>query len=294
VNDSDLYDPRPEPLVPPDCDLRGFSGFMLDVDRLLASELVAIGKPDECWAAVMLWCRAWKQTPAGSLPNDERVLAAFSGAGSRWTKVRSMALRGFILCKDGRLYHHVLAEQVMSAWGKRQTYRNDQERLRKWRENKKRNGHGNGAVSGHETGDETRFNGISDGVSSDDGNGSETRRQGQGQGQGQGERKKESPPTPQRGADQGRGSRLPQEWNPGDAGWEYAVKLGLDPKRVLEKFRNYWIAQPGVKGRKVDWTATWRNWCLTESERSGRSPGPVAAVVHHDPITGVELPGWNF
>ncbi|MCW6512625.1 hypothetical protein [Lichenifustis flavocetrariae] len=73
----------PDPLVSPDVDLRGFSGFMLDVDRLLTSELVALGTPEECWAALMLWCRAWKQSPPASLPDDDRVLAAFSGAGKR-------------------------------------------------------------------------------------------------------------------------------------------------------------------------------------------------------------------
>ena len=26
------------------------------------------------------------------------------------------------------------------------------------------------------------------------------------------------------------------------------------------KFIDYWIAQPGQKGVKVDWPATWRNW----------------------------------
>ncbi len=123
----------PRPFVPAEVDLRGMSGFMLDVDRLLASELVALGTPEECWAAVMLWCRAWKQKPAASLPDDDRVLAAFSGAGKRWAKVRTMALRGFIKCSDGRLYHLVLAAEVMKAWKKRQAYQADQKRLKRWR-----------------------------------------------------------------------------------------------------------------------------------------------------------------
>lgn len=151
----------PEPMVPAEVDLHGFSGFLLDVDRLLASELVALGKPEECWAAVMLWCRAWKQSPPGSLPNDARILAAFSGAGPRWPKVRDVALRGFVLCSDGRLYHRVLADEANAAWQKRKVYRADQERLKKWRENKRRNG----VETADETGNETRFNGVSCGVS---------------------------------------------------------------------------------------------------------------------------------
>lgn len=134
------------PLVDANVDLRGMAGFMLDVNRLLASELVALGKPDECWAAMMLWCRAWQQHPPASLPNDERVLAAFSGAGSRWPKVKQMAMRGFVLCSDNRWYHPVLVEEVNNAWKKREAYRADQERLKNWRQTQreKREGDGDG------------------------------------------------------------------------------------------------------------------------------------------------------
>lgn len=39
-------------------------------------------------------------------------------------------------------------------------------------------------------------------------------------------------------------------------------------ERIAEKFADYWRQQPGVKGRKSDWSATWRNWIRTETERS--------------------------
>lgn len=113
----------PAPLVAADVDLRGFNGFILDVDRLLASELVALGKPAECWAAVMLWCRAWKQSPPASLPDDDRILASFSGAGSNWAKVKREALRGFVKCSDGRLYHRVLSAEANDAWERRKKFR---------------------------------------------------------------------------------------------------------------------------------------------------------------------------
>lgn len=112
----------PAPLVPAEVDLTGFDGFMLNVERLLASELVALGTPEQCWFAMMLWCRAWQQNPPASLPNDERILAAFSRAGSKWKKSRDVILRGFILCSDGRLYHKTLAEEALVAWEKRKKY----------------------------------------------------------------------------------------------------------------------------------------------------------------------------
>ena len=109
----------PSPLTEPHMDVRDLDGFMLNVERLIASELMAISTGDEFKASVSLWCRAWKQIPGGSLPNDERVLAAFSGNPGKWKKIREMALRGFILCSDGRLYHRTLCEDVNRAYLKK-------------------------------------------------------------------------------------------------------------------------------------------------------------------------------
>ncbi|HEV2674127.1 MAG TPA: DUF1376 domain-containing protein [Aliidongia sp.] len=113
----------PDPPVSPDIDITGLDGFMLNVQRLFASELWALSTGDEFKAALGLWGRAWQQSPAGSLPDDERVLSAFSGAGSKWKKVRDVALRGFVKCSDGRLYHAVLCEDVRNAAKKREAFK---------------------------------------------------------------------------------------------------------------------------------------------------------------------------
>lgn len=42
-------------------------------------------------------------------------------------------------------------------------------------------------------------------------------------------------------------------------------------------FVDYWIAQPGQRGVKTDWPATWRNWMRRvekETKGSGRSRAP--------------------
>ncbi len=106
---------KPDPFVPADTDISGFDCFMMNVQQLLSSELWAVSSGDEFKAAMSLWCRAWTQTPPGSLPNDDKVLAAFSGAGAKWKKVRAMAMRGFVECSDGRLYHKTLCEDVLRA-----------------------------------------------------------------------------------------------------------------------------------------------------------------------------------
>ena len=49
-----------------------------------------------------------------------------------------------------------------------------------------------------------------------------------------------------------------------------ASRLGLSPsqaKTERDKFRDFWISKPGAGGVKLDWPATWRNWCRTAAER---------------------------
>ncbi len=70
---------HPPPPVAPDCDVSKLDGFMLDTAKLLGSELWALSTGDEFKAAVALWCRAWHQVPAGSLPDDDTVLCSFAG-----------------------------------------------------------------------------------------------------------------------------------------------------------------------------------------------------------------------
>ncbi len=128
----------PAPLTPPDCDLRGLPFMPLDTARLLDSDLFAISTGDEFKAAVALWCKAWQQVPAASLPDDPRILAYLSGAGTRWGKIKEVALRGWIKCGDGRLYHPTIAEKAIEAMQRRrefsETSGNDRDRKRRYRD----------------------------------------------------------------------------------------------------------------------------------------------------------------
>lgn len=71
-----------------------------------------------------------------------------------------------------------------------------------------------------------------------------------------------------------RGTRLPTGWAPSDdlLHWTRTEKPGIDPLQTLEKFRDHWAAQPGQKGVKTDWDATWRNWVRNEIPRAGGLP----------------------
>jgi hypothetical protein len=111
-----------DPLTPPDCDLRssGMVFMPLDVGRMMDSDQFAMATGEEFKAAMALYAKAWLQVPAASLPNDDRVLAHLAGGYTprRWRKVKDVAMRGWILCTDGRLYHPVIAEFAHDAWEK--------------------------------------------------------------------------------------------------------------------------------------------------------------------------------
>jgi hypothetical protein len=116
----------PEPPVPADCDLRDFAFMPLDVLRLRDSDLAA-GDATAFRAAVLLWCAAWHQIPAGSLTNDDTILARLAGYGRdvrNWRRAKDLgALRGWYLASDGRLYHGVVGQKAAEAWRQKTGYR---------------------------------------------------------------------------------------------------------------------------------------------------------------------------
>lgn len=140
-----MTDALPQPLTPADCDLQGFPFMKLHVQRLRDSDLAAEVDPEACWYAVLLWCASWHQVPAASVPDNDVALARLVGLGrdvKTWRKHRDGALRGFIKCADGRLYHPVVADQALEAWEGRETFRTERsaaaERQARWREEHKR------------------------------------------------------------------------------------------------------------------------------------------------------------
>jgi hypothetical protein len=125
-----MADVLPAPQVPTEVDLQDFAFFHLDAVRLRDSMLALKASGDEFRAAIILWCVAWHQVPAASLPDDDAALASYAGCGrdlKGWRKIRSGALRGFQKCSDGRLYHGVLAEKAIEAWDGKLRYRHRKE-----------------------------------------------------------------------------------------------------------------------------------------------------------------------
>lgn len=130
-----------EPLVPPWVDLRKFDDMPLAVKRLRDSRFAAKVNPEEFRSGVLLWCAAWHQIPAASLPNDDAELAQLAGYGfaiKEWMRVRKGALHGWQEATDSRLYNETAAEKAMKSWASmvESAYRKFADRWRK--ENAKR------------------------------------------------------------------------------------------------------------------------------------------------------------
>jgi uncharacterized protein YdaU (DUF1376 family) len=66
------------------------------------------------------------------------------------------------------------------------------------------------------------------------------------------------------------GARITADWEPDDERLVFARSLDLDPAKVRDEFRDYWIGIPGQKGLKADWQATFQNRCRQLAERGVR------------------------
>lgn len=71
-----------------------------------------------------------------------------------------------------------------------------------------------------------------------------------------------------------RARRIPDDFDPNPT---VARELGLTEAQAsaeLAKFRDYWRAKAGQDAAKLDWLATWRNWCRTAKERRPQNSAP--------------------
>lgn len=74
-----------------------------------------------------------------------------------------------------------------------------------------------------------------------------------------------------------RGSRLPDGWTPARSEANLRVESGHGSEWLtdqLGRFRDHWAAQPGAKGVKADWDATWRNWIKRAADYAPKGARP--------------------
>jgi hypothetical protein len=194
-----------------------------------------------------------------------------------------------VLASDGRLHHPVIVEKALDAWEKKlmQRWRSECARIRKHNERHKtdiespdfRTWKSNGCRTGQPLSVTRDIPAVSQGQVCE----THSKGQGQGQGQGQGDslttrsqstQGRGDPPKSDRSP---AGSRLAPDWTPSAElkAWASEARPDLDIALQAERFRDYWAAQPGAKGRKTDWPATWRNWIRGEKLAPGTFAKPA-------------------
>jgi uncharacterized protein YdaU (DUF1376 family) len=64
-----------------------------------------------------------------------------------------------------------------------------------------------------------------------------------------------------------KGSRLSTDFELPDSWTEFCQteRPDLNPKKVFDSFKDYWVAKAGAAGVKLDWQATWRNWVRNQN-----------------------------
>lgn len=241
----------PDPLVPAEVDLRGYEFMPYYGDRLRESDLNSRATDAEYRAAHNLWWSSWKQVPAASLPDDDAILARLADLGrdvKTWAKVRDVALRGFVKCTDGRLYHRVLSAVAIEAWEGRKAMRDRTEKARQARLLQRLS----------QTTDDTKYASVTDSIERETERGTEI----------------ETETETGKPESRARASRLPDDWNLPDA-WLFWTRTEKPHwplpyiRDVKDRFKDYWIAKPGRDGVKLNWEATWRNWVRRENDPRG-------------------------
>lgn len=89
--------------------------------------------------------------------------------------------------------------------------------------------------------------------------------------------KKEKAEKPKAASDDAakkRGKRLPDDWSPSQALWDwtFATHPNINAQLTLDKFCDYWTAKSGRDATKADWDGTWRNWVRNELEFAAKKP----------------------
>lgn len=88
--------------------------FELDHERIMQSDTWALASARQRPWLLLLWMVAWQQTPCGSMPDSDQLIAArLDMAANEFEQNRAILLRGWQKASDGRLYHPVISQMVL-------------------------------------------------------------------------------------------------------------------------------------------------------------------------------------
>lgn len=103
-----------------DLDVQRLPYMPLQIERLRKSKawLRCKRNPEIAFYMVNLWMRAWHEIPAGSIEDDDDVLAdAAMCSPEKWEELKDDILRGWDR-RDGRVWHSTVTEIATDAVGK--------------------------------------------------------------------------------------------------------------------------------------------------------------------------------
>lgn len=114
-----MTDTRPVP-YPAETRARGWR-FELDMEKVKQSDTWLRAKTGEIRGALLLlWGESWQQTPCGTLPADDELVALIIDMPlAKFQKHRAVLMRGWWLAEDGRLYHDTIVDRVLAMLEKR-------------------------------------------------------------------------------------------------------------------------------------------------------------------------------
>ncbi len=242
-------------------DVRCLPYMPLQIEQLRKSKtwLRCRRRPDLGFYVMNLWMRAWHEVPAGSIEDDNDILAdAAMCPPEKWEELRDILLEGWE-SRGGRVYHRTVTDLATEAVTKLRGNKKRTEAARLAAEARRQTvAQDNVAdtvtepVTDAVTGNVTSS--VTDAVTDHEGKGREGKI-------------KEEPI----GSSKKRGSRLPECWQP-DHSFGLTEGIPADEiDREADKFRDHWHQQPGQRGIKLDWDAAWRNWIRKASDdRKGR------------------------
>jgi uncharacterized protein YdaU (DUF1376 family) len=95
-----------------------------------------------------------------------------------------------------------------------------------------------------------------------------------------------------------RGSRLPKDWVLPKAWGEWAIgeypHWPADTVRLIaEGFRNHWVAKTGKDASKLDWLATWQNWCRGRITQEQYPPPATSNALARGRLTAADRAAIN-
>jgi uncharacterized protein YdaU (DUF1376 family) len=220
---------------------------------------------EEHGAYLLLLAAMWRRN--GWVPDDDRDNGRILGLSpARWRRVKER-LRPLLIFKDGQ----ITQKNLLKIW------ETTQEKIAKNREN--------GAKGGRAKGKEN--NGIAEA------NGSVSDSPKASIPEPEPEPYTEEAKASSVGARK-RGTRLPADWEIPEEWLEWACDLGGGSSMWVSeaaKFRDYWTAKAGRDATKLDWFATWRNWCRNASTGPR---GSRPANITQFPRIRAKLPeGWT-